>query len=155
MRNIILGPAIVIGCAVIGVIGGALYFAAVLGALDWLAGTAIAADDLGRRASFPAFAFGVPAGAVMGVRLAYALVEEEETYASVAGLILAGLVALPCIVLPLYASAVPAFKMLVLTSGNMASMAVGYASIMGVGALALGSNKLIDAHTVRRTSTSR
>ncbi|MGD9881967.1 MAG: hypothetical protein AB7U95_17730 [Reyranella sp.] len=155
MKNIILAPAIVIGCAVIGAIVGALYFAAVLGVLDWMVSVATAADNLGRRASFPAFAFGVPAGAVMGGRLVYALLETEETYASFAALILAGLVALPCIGLPLYASAWPAFKVLVLASGNMASMAVGYASIMGVVALALGSNKLIDAHTVHRTSSSR
>lgn len=154
MRNIILGPVIVIGCAVLGVIVGALYFGAVLGVLDWMAGTAIAADDLGRRASFPAFAFGVPAGATMGVRLVYALVEEEETYASVAGLILAGLVALPCIGLPLYASAEPAFKVLVLMNANKTAMILGYLSILGVGALALGSNKLIDVRTIRRASST-
>lgn len=155
MRNIILGPVIVIGCAVIGVIGGALYFGAVLGVLDWLAGTAIAADDLGRRASFPAFAFGVPAGATMGVRLVYAFVEEEETYASVAGLILAGLAALPCIVLPLYASAVPAFKTLVLIGSNKTATILGYLSILGAGALALGSSKLVDVRKVGRASSSR
>lgn len=155
MRNIILAPVIVIGCAVIGVIIGALYFGAVLGVPEWVSGVASAADDLGRRASFPALAFGVPAGAVIGVRLVHALRSEEGSFTDVAAMIVAGLVALPCIVLPLYASAEPAFKVLVMMSANKTATILGYLSILGVGALALGSNKLIDACTVRRTSSSR
>jgi hypothetical protein len=155
MRNIVLAPAIVIGCAVLGFIVGALYFAAVLGLPEWAAGSAIAADDLGRRASFPAFAFGVPAGAVIGVRLVHAVCGEEGTFTDIAALIVAGLVALPCIGLPPYASAEPAFKVLVLMGANKTATTLGYLSILGVGALAFGSNKLIDACTVRRVSTSR
>lgn len=155
MRNIILAPVIVIGCAVIGVIGGTIYFGAVLGVPEWGAGAASAADDLGRRASIPALAFGVPTGAVIGVRLVHALRSEEGTFADVAAMIVAGLVALPCIVLPLYASAEPAFKVLVMMSANKTATILGYLSMLGVGALALGSNKLIDACIVRRTSSSR
>jgi len=155
MKNIILGPAIVIGCAVIGVVGGALYFAAVLGAIEWLAGAASAADDLGRRASFPAFAFGVPAGAIIGVNLACTLLAKEESYASLGGIILAVLVALPCIGLPLYASAVAAFEVLVLMGGHKTSMAFGYASIVGVVALAVGSSKLVTVCPTHRVSSPR
>ncbi|WP_395714467.1 hypothetical protein [Reyranella sp.] len=154
MRNIVLAPVIVIGCAVLGVIVGALYFGAVLGVPDWMANAAIAADDLGRRASFPAFAFGVPAGAVIGVRLVHALCGDEETFTDIVAMIAAGLVALPCIALPLYASAEPAFKVLVLMGANKTATTLGYLSILGVGALAFGSNKLIDACAVRRVSTS-
>jgi hypothetical protein len=153
MKNIVLAPVIVIGCAVLGAIGGALYFGAVLGVLDWMAGAASAADDLGRRASFPAFAFGVPAGAVIGVRLVDALRGDEETFTDIAAVIVAGLVALPCIVLPLYASFAPAFK--VLMSANKTASILGYLSVLGIGALAFGSNKLIDACTVHRVSSSR
>lgn len=155
MRNIVLGPVIVIGCAVIGVIAGALYFAAVLGVLEWMSGVASAADDLGRRASFPAFAFGLPAGALIGFRLADASLREEESWASVAGIMLAVLVALPCIVLPLYASAVPAFKVLVLIGANKTATMLGYLSILGVGALAFGSNRLLDGRAGGRFSASR
>lgn len=155
MRNIILAPAIVIGCAVIGVIVGALYFAAVLGVPEWLAGTAIAAEDLGRRASFPAFAFGVPAGAVIGVRFVNALPDAEMTFTDFAALIVAALVALPCIVLPLYASAEPAFKVLVLMRPNGMATILGFLSMLGIGGLALGSNQAIGALGVRRVSPSR
>jgi len=78
MKNVVLAPVIVIGCAVIGVIVGALYFGAALGVPAWITGAAGAADDLGR-----------------------------------------------------------------------------FLPILGVGALSLGSNKLIDARTVRRASSSR
>lgn len=155
MKNVILGPVIVIGCAVLGIIVGALYFAAVLGVPEWLAGTAIAADDLGRRASFPAFAFGVPAGAVIGVRFVHALPDDEITVSDFAALIVAALVALPCIVLPLYASAEPAFKVLVLMRPNGMATILGYLSMLGVASLALGSNRPIDALTARRVSSSR
>jgi hypothetical protein len=155
MRNIVLAPVIVIGCAVLGVIVGALYFGAVLALPEWAAGAVSAADDLGRRASFPAFAFGVPAGAVIGVRLVHALCDGVEALTDGAAVIVAGLVALPCIALPLYASAEPAFKVLVLMSANKTATILGYLSILGVGALAFGSNALIDACTAHRASSSR
>jgi hypothetical protein len=57
--------------------------------------------------------------------------------------------------LPLYASAVPAFKVLVLMGGHKTSMALGYASIVGVAALAVGSSKLVTACTAHRVSPTR
>lgn len=153
MKNIVLAPVIVIGCAVLGVIGGAVYFGAVIGVLDWLTGAASAADDLGRRASFPAFAFGVPAGAVIGVRLSNALRGGDETVAEIAAAVVAGLVALPCIVLPLYASFMPACK--VLASAGHTAPILGYLPVLGIGAFAFGSNMLVDACTIRRASSTR
>lgn len=150
MKNIVLAPVIVLGCAVLGVIGGALYFGAVIGGLDWMAGSAATATDLGRRVSFPVFAFGIPAGAVIGVRLINALLGEVETAADVVATILGILVALPLIVLPLYASFVPAFMTL-----TKSVPALGYVSLLGFAYFAFESRKLTDAVMSHRNLSTR
>lgn len=150
MKNIVLAPAIVLGCVLLGVIGGALYFGVVISALDMMNETVRSADDLGRRVSFPAFAFGVPAGAMFGVRLTDALWGDTKTASGMVGIILGGLVALPCIGLPLYASFNPAIK--VLMSDNKTATILGYLSVFGIAFFAVQSRTVIDACKPRRVS---
>ena len=150
MKNIVLAPVIVLGCALLGVIGGAVYFGAVIGVLDMMNGAANSAGDLGRRVSFPAFAFGVPAGAVFGVRLGHALWDDSEAVPDLVAMVLSGLVALPCVVLPLYASFFPAIK--VLMSANKTATILGYVSVLGLAMFAVHSRTLIDACKPRRAS---
>jgi hypothetical protein len=150
MKNIVLAPVIVLGCVLLGVIGGALYFGAVIGVLDMMNETARSADNLGRRVSFPAFAFGAPAGAIVGVRIVYASSGDSETASSLVATALSGLVALPCIALPLYASFMLATK--VLMSANHTATILGYLSILGIASFAIQSRGLIDACKPRRAS---
>jgi len=116
MRNIILIPAAVLGCAVLGAIAGGVNFGILLVVNDWLVGHVPATDAqwaaLGARASIPAFAFGIPVGAMTGMVVCDDILRDADDVPTFAGIFLGVALLLACIIFPLYQSFFAALKTL-------------------------------------------
>lgn len=139
MLKLLLAPVIVPGCALLGVIAGALYFGAVIAVVDWLGGSLASSDaaasSIGSRAAIPAFALGTPAGALVGYGLSALWIAPDEdawrhwTFTSIAAVAIAGLLAIVCWIIPLYHSFVPAMTVLMGKAGGISTI-VGLVSVV-------------------------